>query len=108
MHGEIRWDTSPSAPDRRDPVWTPLTGNVNSAQNQLNPHLLPEKFVLEPQSSAWKYPTVSPSRFWPLVEIHQETRAHGCCAELAQQSNYLAPMVAGMVDYVDQLLPERI
>src|SRR6266478_6185850 len=51
---------------------------------------------------------VSPSRFWPLVEIHQEIRAHGFCAELAQQSDYLAPMVAGMVDYVDQLLPERI
>lgn len=24
MHGEIQWDTSPSAPDRREPVWTPL------------------------------------------------------------------------------------
>jgi hypothetical protein len=24
MHGEIRWDTSLSAPNRRDPVWTPL------------------------------------------------------------------------------------
>lgn len=62
---------------------------------------LAEKFVLEPHSSTWKYPTVSPSRFWPLVEIHQEIRAHGFCADLAQQSDYLAPMVAGMVDYVD-------
>jgi hypothetical protein len=55
-----------------------------------------------------QYPVVSPSRFWPLVEIHEEIRAHGFCAELAQQSGYLAPMVARMVDYVDQLLPEQI
>ncbi len=43
-----------------------------------------------------------------LVVVHEEIRAYGFCAELAQQSGYLVSMVTGMVDYVDQLLPERI
>ena len=55
-----------------------------------------------------QYRVVSLSRCWPLVAIHEEIRAHGFCAELAKQSGYLAPMVAGMVDYVDQLVRERI
>jgi hypothetical protein len=40
--------------------------------------------------------------------MHQEIRARGFSAELTQQSCDLAAMVAGMVDYVNQLLPERI
>lgn len=40
--------------------------------------------------------------------MYQEMRAHGLSGELTEESCYLAPMVRGMVDYVDQLLPERI
>jgi len=45
---------------------------------------------------------------WLLIVVQEEIRAYSRCAELAQQGGYLASMVTGMVDYVDQLLPERI
>ena len=67
-----------------------------------------EKFALESHSCVCGNTQVSPERFWLLVEIHQEIRAHGFGAELTQQSCYLAPMVTGMVDHVDELPPERI
>jgi len=51
---------------------------------------------------------LNPNLFWLFVVVRQEIRAYGFPAELAQQSSDLTPMVIGMVDHMDHLLPKRI